>query len=193
MALLNSKGAFEQIAETFEATCLGAPFKVLLHGSVSVEKHPVTQEIVGYTIPDLGQLAIAVLLSRLSHPRKLSGKDVKFIRKVLGIKQKKLAEEIEVSTEHLSRFENGGPPLSAQGDKYLRLFAIRDAFNLQDMPAGRKKDRLEEALDNVFYGMRLEVAHDPSETMQFDFFHLPSSDEPECPKNLGWAEEKTAA
>jgi DNA-binding transcriptional regulator YiaG len=193
MALLNSKGAFEQVAETFEATCLGAPFKVFLHDSVLVQNDPQTHEVMQYTIPDLGQLSIAVLLSRLSHPRKLSGKDVKFVRKVLGIKQKKLAEEIEVSVEHLSRFENGGPPLSAQGDKYLRLFAIRDAFNLQDMPDGKKKDMLEDALDKVFYGMRLEVTYDPSEALVFDFFHCSADDMSSCEHDLGWSKEKTAA
>lgn len=193
MALLKEKGAFEHIAETFEAKCLGAPFKVTLHDSVSVRKNPVTQEVVSYTIPDLGQLSIAVLLSRLSHPRKLCGKDVKFVRKVLGIKQKKLAEEIEVSVEHLSRFENGGPPLSAQGDKYLRLFAIRDAFNLHDMPEGKKKELLEESLDGVFYGMKLEVAHDPSEELHFDFSHVSAENNADYPDDLGWSRDKTAA
>lgn len=193
MALFSAEGAFEQIADTFEATCLGAPFKVFLHNSVTVQKCSNTNKIVNYTIPDLGQLAIATLLTRLSHPRKLCGKDVKFVRKVLGIKQKVLSEEIEVSVEHLSRFENGGPPLSAQGDKYLRLFAIRDAFNLQDMPDGKKKDQLEAALDKVFYGMKLEVAHDPSEILRFDFFHVATGQHDDCHAELGWSQECEAA
>lgn len=193
MALFIEKGASGKIAKEFEAVCLGAPFKVVLHNSVPVETDAKTGCITHYTIPDLGQLSIAVLLSRLTHPRKLSGKDVRFIRKVLGIKQKKLASEIEVSVEHLSRFENGGPPLSPQGDKYLRLFAIRDAFNLKDMPDGKNKERLEEALDKVFYGMKLETAYDPNESMQFDFYHAPIDESLDHENGLGWSEDKSVA
>ncbi|WP_282608963.1 DNA-binding transcriptional regulator [Pelagibius sp. Alg239-R121] len=170
MALsLNRKEAVEHVADVFEATALGAPFKVLLHKSVTVSFDPISNEVVSYKIPDIPQLLGTVLLTRLLHSRKLSGPEVKFARKVIGLKQSELARKTEVSPEHLSRCENGATPLSPQGEKLLRVFALKEVLKLPDMPKSDDKAKLEDALDSIFDDMSISSAHAAGDEIELHF------------------------
>ena len=46
--------------------------------------------------------------------RKLSGEEVRFLRKEVGMKAKAFAQRIEMSPENLSRVENGSEPLDSR-------------------------------------------------------------------------------
>ena len=88
-------------------------------------KRPVKVEIPA--VQDLmNALARAVVLK--TSP--LSGKEVQFLRKRVGIKQTDFAEIISASPEQLSRWENDHNELSGTMDKFIRLaytFISRDS------------------------------------------------------------------
>src|SRR6266446_724740 len=91
----------------YELDTLGAPFKVTLLDSVTLGVNPTTgKEMVN--VPDLVGLLNAVVRRRVTHPRKLNGDELKFIRNALGVKAILLARFLEMSPEHLSRCEAGG-------------------------------------------------------------------------------------
>lgn len=165
----NTKEAVEHVADVFEATGLGAPFKVMLHDSVTVHKDPITGDVVSYKIPDLPQLLVVALITRLLVPRKLCGPEIKFARKVLGLKQQDLASKVEIGPEHLSRCENGVTPLSPGSDKLLRVFAFKEALKLPDMPKSDDKAKLEDALDKIFDQMKLSSVHDVEDCLELHF------------------------
>lgn len=178
MALsLTKKEAVEYVADVFEATGLGAPFKVLLHDAVTVVEVSATGEMESYKIPAVPQLLAVVLISRLLHTRKLSGPDIKFARKVLGLKQSELARSLDFSPEHISRCENGATPLSPQGDKLLRVFAIKTALKLPDMPKGDDRTKLEDAVDEIFHSMKVSAAHSADDEIALHFRRVRSAAE----------------
>ncbi len=170
MTLQSKAAPSRRVAEVFEATELGAPFKVLLHNAVTIEEDPETNEVLRYSIPNLPQLLVVVMMSRLFAPYKLTGADIRFVRKVLGFKQKDLAAKVGgMSPEHLSRCENGGPPLSPAGDQLLRVFALRQALKLPDMPKNENRARLEDMIDRVFDGMQVSSARAVGNEIVFRF------------------------
>src|SRR5690242_459562 len=117
-----------RVVDRFEASDLGAPFKVVLNHSVKVTYDVATGEVVSYKIPDLDGLLWAVVITRILHPRKLFGADIKFIRKALGLKQKELASKIDLTIEHLSRCETNTLVMSPGSEKLFRIFALKSAL-----------------------------------------------------------------
>jgi len=75
------------------------------------------EEIV---IPDMPELAKAVSLVRALSAARLSGKELKFIRKALDMTQKEFAERMELRTETVSRWENDYPGTGEYCEKLLR-------------------------------------------------------------------------
>lgn len=157
------------IAEQFAATDLGAPFKVVLHHAVTVTKDEKTGAILSYKIPDLEGLIRVVVMSRVLHPRKLSGPDLKFVRKGIEMKQKDLASKIELSVEHLSRCETGALPLSPSSEKLFRIFALKTAAKLHKMKACAAKTELEDALDELFDDFRSLPVFDAGDELELHF------------------------
>ena len=98
---------------------LGAPFKVILRDGVTKSTDQTTGEEI-ITVPDIVGLIGAVVRSRVSHTRKLSGAEIKFIRHALGVQAKVIAEFLGVSPEHLSRCENGTKAMSLANEKLFR-------------------------------------------------------------------------
>lgn len=138
-----------RVVEEFNADMLGAPFKVVLRNSVEVS-YDKSGEVTDYHIPDMDGLLRALVLERVVHERKLSGPDIRFMRKALSIQAKDLAQKIAVSAEHLSRCENKALPISPASEKLLRLFLFKTAIKLACFKSDEKKQKLEQALDDVF-------------------------------------------
>ena len=106
----------------YDADILGAPFKVILVNGVT--------EVIGsdgqvkVKVPNLSGLVRAVIKSRVLHPRKLQGADIRFIRRGLGLKAKTLAKQLDVTPEHFSRCEGATKTLSGSSEKIFRLLAF---------------------------------------------------------------------
>lgn len=169
-AVQHGMSANSCVVESFEAKDLGAPFKVILDNSVKATIDHSTGEIVNYKIPDLPGLLRVVVMTRLLHPRKLSGPDLKFVRKAIGFKQKELAAKIELSVEHLSRCETDVFPMSPASEKLFRIFAFKSALKLHKIEACKEKTDLEDALDRLFDGIKTLPVHDAQKELVLHFY-----------------------
>ena len=139
-----------QVLPEYVPDDLGAPFKVILKDSVKLVKDAQTgtETIV---IPNLRGLLQRVALTRLLIDRKLSGAELKFIRKALGMKQKELARLLDVSPEHMSRVEGGSKILSSQAEKLARIAILLDHYRLPDGvdEAAEKDEALRDTLTKI--------------------------------------------
>jgi DNA-binding transcriptional regulator YiaG len=165
------------VVDQFEATDLGAPFKVILHKSVRVSYSQESGEPISYSIPDLDGLIRTIVISRVLEPRKLSGADIRFIRKAICIKQKDMAQRIETSHEHLSRCEAGTLVMSPTTEKLLRIFALKTAIKLHKVKSCEAKTKLEDSLDKLFDSIRPIAAHEVTNVLELHFHRSrPSND-----------------
>lgn len=166
--MINQHGTSTRVVDQFDATDLGAPFKVVLKDAVRVVSDTETGEVISYTIPDPDGLLRVVTLSRVLHPRKLSGADIKFLRKAVGLKQKDLAQAIELSPEHLSKVESGALPIGPASEKLMRIFLIKTSHKHHQLRECDRKE-LESALDQLFDCMTPIVAYSANEQLVFSF------------------------
>lgn len=97
-------------------------FKVILVDSVVEEKCQNCGQ-TEYVIPNMEGLFAAIAIARAKNPIKLNGAEIKFIRKAIEIPAKKMAQYLEVTVEHLSRWENDKAPITPSYEKMLRLLA----------------------------------------------------------------------
>lgn len=165
-----------RVVDHFVATDLGTPFKVVLHKAVRVTFND-RNEAISYSIPDLDGLLRATVIARILHERKLSGSDIRFVRRAIGVKQKDVARSIEMSPEHLSRCEAGNLVMSPTSEKLLRIFALKTVVKLNRIKACEAKTKLEDALDKLFEVMKPISAHSVEHVLEFHFRRTrPSSD-----------------
>lgn len=71
-------------------------------------------------IPDLDGLARATAISRALNHVRLSGREVKFLRRVLDMTQVKFAEAMELTAESVSRWENNARGVGGACEKLVR-------------------------------------------------------------------------
>jgi putative zinc finger/helix-turn-helix YgiT family protein len=71
-------------------------------------------------IPDMQGLARAAAVARALNPARLIGKEVKFIRRALDMTQKEFAEAMDLSHEHVSRWENDHKGVGGTSEKLVR-------------------------------------------------------------------------
>jgi DNA-binding transcriptional regulator YiaG len=158
-----------RVVDQFDAVELGAPFKVILHNAVSVTTNADSGEVVRYSIPDPDGLLKAIAISRALNERKLTGKDIKFLRKAVGIKQKDLASSIEMSPEHLSRCESGALVMSPASEKLLRIYIIKAVAKLHKLKACKAKAKLEDALERLFEKLKPMSVHNAGDALELNF------------------------
>lgn len=180
-----------RVVQKYDVDTLGAPFKVTLLDSVSVSIDPKTGD-ERVEIPDLVGLINAVVRSRVLCPRKLSGKEIKFVRNALGVRAKPLAQFLDMTPEHLSRCEAGTKVMSGASEKVFRLFAylgtfykepkhlfvrknedITGFYNLDE----KKKKNVEDFV-KIFLTLKIQPVFDQAEELHFEFtrradMHLP--------------------
>lgn len=163
-----------RVVDDFNAEDLGAPFKVVLKQCVSVTEDE-QGNILSYRIPDPDGLLRVVVMSRALHPRKLSGADIKYLRKAVGVKQKDLAAHIELDPATLSRCESGVQPIGAASEKLLRIFLVRTACKLHKVKDCEDKKSIMKLLDELFDIIKPSPVHDAGDELVFHFVRDSSS------------------
>src|SRR5262245_46268069 len=117
----------DRVVPQYEIDTLGAPFKVTLLDCVTLSVDASTGE-EKINVPDVVGLIGAVVRIRVSHPRKLNGEELRFVRNALGVKANLLADFLDMTPEHLSRCESGAKVMSTISEKVFRLFAFLATF-----------------------------------------------------------------
>lgn len=163
---------------------LGTSFKIVLLNSVRSGYNETTGE-KEFEIPDYQGLLKKVAVTRAAHSLKLTGGDIRFLRKTLGLKSKDLAEKLDISPEHLSRCENEEKTLSANSEKVLRslvlmepAYVLRKA--LEDVADQEKKDEIADQalelicrLQDVISEMKINPVHPADEEIVIEFRRVP--------------------
>ncbi len=107
----------------YEETGLGLPYPVILIDAAE-EELDEDGNVVGIHIPEMEGLVAAVAITRCLIPIRLSGAEVRFIRKVIGKNAKQFAEDLEMDPATYSRWENDKQSVGAWADKQVRQAAI---------------------------------------------------------------------
>jgi DNA-binding transcriptional regulator YiaG len=158
--------AMRRVMERYEETGLGLPYPVVLLGS-AVEHLDAEGNVIGVSVPDLEGLAAAVALSRAFDPVALDGREVRFLRKLIGLPAKDFAEHIHINPATLSRWENNKETVGEWADGMVR-FAVA-AIIAQDHP--ELQVNLKELL-----ALRTRPRRDGEPWPVFEFRHRPRPD-----------------
>jgi len=177
-------GTKTKVLPAYEATGLGAPFKVILENAVKVEVCAKCDKTLGTFIPDMKGLFHAVVFSRALEPRKLNGQEIRFMRKAMGWKSKDLAKELGVSAEHFSRYENG-KTMPIGPEKLFRLYAL---LKTPDQSALRELDP-----SKIFDMIEIQSIWDPTKPLEFHFFRRKAPAEPVDGDEGKWRKDLKAA
>ncbi len=113
-----SNGLMERSVKAEHVEDLGGIVVKVLNAVVVQRCSDCGEEMTG--IPDLQGLARAAAMARALNPARLTGKEVKFIRRALDLTQKEFAEKMELSTEHVCRWENDHNGVGAMSEKLAR-------------------------------------------------------------------------
>lgn len=100
---------------------LGAPFDVHLHDCVEVRVCLTCGGHVSHLIPSVGELASAVGVYRAIEPRKLSGAEIRFLRKSVDTSARDMAGMLRISAEQFSRYENDRVVISEASELLFRM------------------------------------------------------------------------
>ncbi|RAI37106.1 hypothetical protein [Rhodoplanes serenus] len=193
-----------RVVPAYELDTLGAPFKVVLRDSVSVGLDPQTgRERV--SIPDFVGLVGAVVRSRVVHPRKLSGAEIKFLRSALGVKAKPVAGFLDMSAEHLSRCEAGTKIMSSTSERLFRLGAFLATFfeepedlftshsfeELEIKPSADQEQVAQRFLKH-FLSLKIQTVFAADDVLRFEFFRRCAPDCKPCSDDGVWSDKKAA-
>lgn len=103
-------------------TGFGIP--LLLVDAAEQEICDACNEFIGdIHIPDTVGLIAAAAVYRITIPQRLTGSELRFLRKAMKMPSKKLAELLGITAETLSRCENDRMPMNLTTEKYLRMMA----------------------------------------------------------------------
>lgn len=105
----------EQKIPSYRADMLGAPFQVVLLESVTAAPDGAV------TIPDVEGMTAGVGMARLWRDERLSGEELRFLRRAAGISKEKLAASIGGATGDIEAYETGPRPMTVGLEKYIRL------------------------------------------------------------------------
>jgi DNA-binding transcriptional regulator YiaG len=75
----------------------------------------------GKVVPDIAGLEAAMAVARIMDDFKLNGREIKFLRRAIGMKAVDLAEFLDVTAETLSRWENDRELISTNPERVLRM------------------------------------------------------------------------
>ncbi len=111
-------GLMERTVKPEHVEDLGGLVVKVLNAVVVQRCSACSEEMTG--IPDLQGLARAAAMVRTLNPARLSGKEVKFIRRALDLTQKEFAEKMDLTAEHISRWENDHKGIGGGSEKLMR-------------------------------------------------------------------------
>jgi len=103
---------------------LGLPYPIVLIDAAEEEIDDATGERVGISIPDTEELAAAVAIARVLHPLQLDGREVRFIRRAIGMPAKEFAEALHLDPATFSRWENNKQTVGGWADSQVRMAAV---------------------------------------------------------------------
>src|SRR6185312_11976411 len=112
---------------------MGLPYPIVLLDAAEEVTHPRTGKVLGIAVPNAEEMAAAVALALCFMPVRLTGAEVRFIRRVLGMTGQELAAAVEMTPETLSRWEHGKRAVGGWADKAIRMAAV---LQLQDRALG---------------------------------------------------------
>lgn len=121
------------VLERYEEKLMGLPYPIILLDAAEEITHPESGEVLGVAIPDAEELAAAVALALCFMPARLTGAEVRFLRRVMGMTGQELATAVEMDPATLSRWETGKQDIGAWADKAVRMAAV---LRLQDQAPG---------------------------------------------------------
>lgn len=108
-------------ATDFDAThILGTPFPVTIGSGVLQKYCEECGGIKGHIVPEPEQLVAVIALIRAATSTKLSGGEVRFLRKSMNMKAKDLAGLLDLDPSHLSRIENDKAVITEVYERLLR-------------------------------------------------------------------------
>src|SRR5271157_990281 len=119
--------------DRYEERLLGLPYPVVLLNAAEEITDPDTGEVLGVAVPHAEELAAAVALALCFQPFRLTGAEVRFIRRVLAMTGQELAGAVEMDPATLSRWEHGKQDVGCWADKAVRMAAV---LRLQDRAPG---------------------------------------------------------
>ncbi len=116
----------ETLLETYTEELSGLPYPIILVNSVIEKRDADTDEVLGHGFTNLPGLMAAMAMVRLLTPVRLSGDELRFVRKVLGIKAKELAEAVRARPETISKMENNHDGVGEYVERLIRLYACAE-------------------------------------------------------------------
>ena len=121
-----------RVLPRYEEKGLGLPYPVVLINAAE-EHSDAAGNVLGVSVPNLEGLAAAVAVARAFLPVELTGAEVRFMRKVIGMSAKDFAEALKLDPASLSRWENNKQTLGGWAESQVRLATV--AILAQRMPS----------------------------------------------------------
>lgn len=82
-------------------------------------------------IPDLNGVMQVIAFAVIAHPCKLIGKEVKFLRKYLGLSGDEFSKLVDVDRTTLSKWENDQQEIGKHSDRLMRFLVISKSPELR--------------------------------------------------------------
>jgi putative zinc finger/helix-turn-helix YgiT family protein len=120
-----NKGVLKTRREDYLYTECGLQNIVLEDIEVDYCSNPKCGEVMP-TIPRILALHSQLALHIARQKAKLSGSEIRFLRKYLGWSSRDAAQHLGVTVETMSRWENGQTPMGASAERLLRVLSIRE-------------------------------------------------------------------
>lgn len=146
---------------------------LVLINAVDQEYCEQCNEALDFNIPNTEGLIAAAAIYRVKLPQKLTGDEIRFVRKALKLSAKKLAEVLSASAETVSRWENDKLAMGPSAEKLFRILA---GLSLADRAPAISFDS-QEIID-----MKINAVRDPEHEIELSLelvrFKKPEIKEP---------------
>jgi len=161
----------------FKEDLIGLP-EVYLLDSVVAHECPACDHQAGVTIPNVPGLLAAIAVTRAMYPRKLTGVEIKFLRKAIDLTGRDLAAKLDMQPEQVSRWENDRAPMPSSTEKFFRGMVGR---RLADVAKAIEFDP--EQIEN----MNIECLRGNTEPLRMAFYKVRMAHRQEA-----WEQEEAA-
>ena len=108
----------------------------------------------GVSIHDVDGLHRAIGRWLALEKKSLSGKEIRFLRKELGLTQERLADRLGTTCQTLARWEKDKVPIPGPADILLRVIYLSEMFGRADTKLGLRLRALEGAAGEVTFTSR---------------------------------------
>jgi len=105
--------------------------------------HECTEKVVN--LPAVPQLNRLICIKLLEKESLLNGKEIRFLRKNMGLRAQQLKNMIGVDAATLSRWENGSQKISQTNDRLIRIIYA----NIMGIPNDQIKNLIEDRFKDI--------------------------------------------